>query len=123
MDPYEHNSVMREPFGKGVLVRVAGEWDFAIADLLGIALAHIESGRDVIVDLRETSFYKRVRCGGSAFETISSGAVRRLLQVTALDRLLEMSPDRRRRFESRIPGAQPDGTYDATNAALEVSYS
>ena len=98
------------------VVTLRGEWDVANRDRLRAALHGVGAESDVIVDLRDASFfdstalaeliglYKRLIAEGHHLETLmGSGNVRRLLELTSLDGLLGASADRERYLIGRLP--------------------
>ncbi len=98
------------------VVTLRGEWDVATRDRLRTALQEIGSGRDVLVDLRQASFfdstalaelialYKRLNAAGRRLEAlVGDSNMRRLLELTSLDALLGASPERARYFNEHLP--------------------
>jgi anti-anti-sigma factor len=101
--------------GIGV-VTLRGEWDVANRERLRNALQSIGTTSDVLVDLREASFfdstalaeliglYKRLNGAGRRLEAlVGESNMRRLLQLTSLDGLLGVSPERERYLIERLP--------------------
>ena len=100
------------------VVTLRGEWDVANRERLRTALHAVGTESDLIVDLRETSFfdstalaelialYKRLSSHGHRLETLMGRSnIRRLLELTSLDGLLGASPDRERYLSGRLPAA------------------
>lgn len=105
------------------VVTLRGEWDVASRERLRETFAAFGTTNDVLVDLREASFfdstalaelialYKRLNTAGRRLEALVGGSnMRRLLELTSLDRLLGVSPTRARYLIDRLPPpAWPDG--------------
>ncbi len=105
------------------VVTLRGEWDVATRERLRNALQAIGSARDVLVDLRQASFfdstalaelislYKRLNGEGRRLEAlVGDSNMRRLLELTSLDVLLGVSPERARYLIERLP--QPAWSQD-----------
>ena len=97
------------------VLTLAGEWDVACRQRLHDTLLSLGTLRDVVVDLRQASFfdssalgelisgYKRISEAGRRFETmVGSSNMRRLLEMTNLERLIGMAPDRQAEIERRL---------------------
>jgi anti-sigma B factor antagonist len=100
------------------LVTLRGEWDIAGKELLHDALLSLDTDRDVLVDLREASFFdssalgelialhRRLASQGHRVETlVGNSNMRRLLELTSLEDLLGVSPQREHYLAERIPPA------------------
>jgi anti-sigma B factor antagonist len=98
------------------VVTLRGEWDVAERDRLRNALQGIGVGNDVVVDLRAASFfdstalaelialYKRLSGAGRRLEAlVGDSNMRRLLQLTSLDGLLGVSPERAAYLNELLP--------------------
>lgn len=98
------------------VVTLRGEWDVATRQRLRNALLAIGTDRDVLVDLREASFfdstalaelialYKRLNAAERRLEAlVGESNMKRLLELTSLDGLLGVSPDRARYLLQRLP--------------------
>lgn len=98
------------------VVTLRGEWDVATRERLRNALQEIGTASDVLVDLRQASFfdstalaelialYKRLTAAGRRLEAlVGESNMRRLLELTSLDGLLGVSADRARYLTDRLP--------------------
>lgn len=98
------------------VVTLRGEWDVATRERLRSALQSVGTNDDVVVDLREASFfdstalaelialYKRLSTAGRRLEAlVGESNMRRLLELTSLDGLLGVSPERARYLTERLP--------------------
>ncbi|MBV8066484.1 MAG: STAS domain-containing protein [Candidatus Eremiobacteraeota bacterium] len=98
------------------VVTLRGEWDVASRERLRSALHAVGTERDVLVDLRQASFfdstalaelialYKRLNNAGRRVEAlVGESNMRRLLELTSLDGLLGVSPERARYLTERLP--------------------
>ncbi len=98
------------------VVTLRGEWDVANRDRLRSALQELGDSGDVIVDLRQASFfdstalaelialYKRLVGAGRRLETlVGESNMRRLLELTSLDSLLGVTPERSQYLTQRLP--------------------
>jgi anti-anti-sigma factor len=93
-----------------------GEWDVSNRERLRAACASLGNEADVLVDLREASFfdstalaelialYKRLSGEGHRLEVlVGDSNMRRLLELTSLDNLLGVSGTRARYLAQRLP--------------------
>lgn len=98
------------------VITLRGEWDVATRERLREALQGIGTANDVLVDLRQASFfdstalaelialYKRLNGAGRRLEAlVGDSNMRRLLQLTSLDALLGVSPERARYLVAGLP--------------------
>jgi anti-anti-sigma factor len=98
------------------VVTLRGEWDVATRERLRNALEGLGTDDDVLVDLREASFfdstalaelialYKRLSAAGRRLEAlVGESNMRRLLELTSLDGLLGVSRERARYLTERLP--------------------
>ncbi len=112
----EPDSIATSRFEGLAVVTLRGEWDVANRDRLRGALHAVGAESDVIVDLREASFfdstalaevialYKRLSGEGHRLETLMGGGnIRRLFELTSLDGLLGASAERERYLNERLP--------------------
>lgn len=105
------------------VITLRGEWDVATRERLREALQGIGTANDVLVDLRQASFfdstalaelialYKRLNGAGRRLEAlVGDSNMRRLLQLTSLDALLGVSPERARYLVAGLPETDwPEG--------------
>ena len=102
------------------VVTLRGEWDVANREQLRNALGELGIASNVVVDLREASFfdstalaelialYKRLNGGGRRLEALVGGSnMRRLLELTSLDGLIGVSAERANYLNERLPPAWP----------------
>jgi anti-anti-sigma factor len=102
-------------FEDAPLVTLRGEWDIACRELLHDALLKVGTDQDVLVDLREASFFdssalgeiitfqKRLANRGHRLEAlVGSSNMRRLLELTGLDEILGATPQRERYLAMRL---------------------
>src|ERR1700722_4823128 len=107
-DDYDH-AIETALFEDLHVVTLRGEWDVSTRERLRGALASVGSDRDVVVDLRDASFfdstalaelialYKRLLGQGRRLEAlVGDSNMRRLLELTSLDGLLGVSGPRAR---------------------------
>lgn len=100
------------------VITLRGEWDVATRERLRDALVALGTNDDVIVDLREASFfdstalaelialYERLSTAGHRLEAlVGESNMRRLLELTSLDGLLGVSAERARYLAERLPPA------------------
>jgi anti-anti-sigma factor len=100
------------------VVTLRGEWDIATKDRLHQALGALRTDRDVVIDLREAAFFdssalseliafqRRLADQGHRLETVVGDSnMRRLLELTNLEKLLGVSPQRERYFIDRLAAA------------------
>jgi anti-anti-sigma factor len=98
------------------VITLRGEWDVSSRERLREALTSLGSEGDVLVDLREASFfdstalaelivlYKRLAGLGRRLEAlVGESNMRRLLELTSLDNLLGVSRTRARYLMERLP--------------------
>jgi anti-anti-sigma factor len=98
------------------VLTLRGEWDVATRERLREALTSVGSEHDVLVDLRQASFfdstalaelialYKRLTGQGRRVEAlVGDSNMRRLLELTSLDGLLGVSVARARYLMDRLP--------------------
>jgi anti-anti-sigma factor len=98
------------------VITLRGEWDVANRERLRGALQELGEKGDVVVDLRQASFfdstalaeliglYKRLTGAGRRLEAlVGDSNMRRLLELTSLDGLLGASPERSRYLTERLP--------------------
>jgi anti-anti-sigma factor len=98
------------------VITLRGEWDVSNRERLREALTSHGADGDVLVDLREASFfdstalaelialYKRVTATGGRLEAlVGESNMRRLLELTSLDGLLGVSETRARYLIERLP--------------------
>ena len=113
----EHDLVISD-YEEFCVVTLRGEWDVASRERLRNALRGVGTERDVLVDLRQASFfdstalaelialYKRLNSAGRRVEAlVGESNMRRLLELTSLDGLLGVSPERARYLSERLPPA------------------
>jgi len=112
----EDEGIATSTFEGFCVVTLRGEWDVATRERLRNALLSVGSERDVLVDLRQASFfdstalaelialYKRLNAAGRRLEAlVGDSNMRRLLQLTSLDALLGVSPERARYLAAQLP--------------------
>ncbi|MFY9738944.1 MAG: STAS domain-containing protein [Candidatus Cybelea sp.] len=98
------------------MITLRGEWDISNRDRLREALNALGSEHDVIVDLREASFfdstalaelislYKGLTARQRRIEAlIGESNMRRILELTSLDALLGVSAQRARYLVEHLP--------------------
>jgi anti-anti-sigma factor len=116
MHDEETDNVVTSRFEGLAVVTLRGEWDVANRERLRNALLAVGTESDLIVDLREANFfdstalaeliavYKRLSGAGHRVEALVGGSnIRRLLELTSLDRLLGASPEREQYLNERLP--------------------
>jgi anti-anti-sigma factor len=114
----EEQGVATAAFEGCRVVTLRGEWDVGTRERLRSVLAAVGTEGDVIVDLREATFfdstalaelialYKRLNAAGRRIEAlVGESNMRRLLELTSLDSLLGVSPERARYLSERLPAA------------------
>ena len=97
-------------------LRCAASGTLPTASSLREALQALGAERDVLVDLREASFfdstalaelialYKRLNTGGRRLEALVGGSnMRRLLELTSLDGLIGVAPERAKYLNAQLP--------------------
>jgi anti-anti-sigma factor len=112
----EEQAIATSRFEGMSVVTLRGEWDVATRERLRNALLGIGTNDDVLVDLREASFfdstalaelialYKRLSSAGRRLEAlVGESNMRRLLELTSLDGLLGVSAERARYLADRLP--------------------
>ena len=109
-------SIVLGEFETARVVTLRGEWDVANREQLRETLHSLGAERDVLVDLREASFfdstalgelialYKRLNGKGHRLEALVGGSnMRRLLELTSLDALIGVAPERAQYLNDRLP--------------------
>lgn len=109
-------SIVLGDFEELRVVTLRGEWDVASREQLREALQALGTATDVLVDLREASFfdstalaelialYKRLNSQGRRLEALVGGSnMRRLLELTSLDSLIGVPADRAKYLNERLP--------------------
>jgi HptB-dependent secretion and biofilm anti anti-sigma factor len=109
-------SIVLGEFEELRVVTLRGDWDVANRQQLREALTELGTASDVLVDLREASFfdstalaelialYKRLNGGGRRLEALVGGSnMRRLLELTSLDGLIGVSAERAQYLNERLP--------------------
>ncbi len=109
-------SIVLGDFENARVVTLRGEWDVANREQLRETLHAVGAERDVLVDLREASFfdstalgelialYKRLNGKGHRLEALVGGSnMRRLLELTSLDALIGVAPERAQYLNDRLP--------------------
>ena len=116
------NGVANAAFEGASVITLRGEWDVATRERLRAALQDAGTDGDVIVDLRQATFfdstalaelislYKRLNAAGRRLEAlVGESNMRRLLELTSLDSLLGVSSERARYLSENLPRpAWPD---------------
>lgn len=120
----ENHAIASSEFEDVRVVTLRGEWDVSNRERLRDALVGLGTERDVIVDLRQASFfdstalaeliglYKRLGAQNRRLEAlVGSSNMRRLLELTSLDGLIGVAPTRAKYLEERLPAEtwQRDG--------------
>ena len=112
----EEEQAIATSFFEGIrVITLRGEWDVATRERLRDALQALGTNDDVIVDLREASFfdstalaelialYKRLSAAGRRLEAlVGESNMRRLLELTSLDGLLGVSTERAHYLTERL---------------------
>ena len=114
----DEQTIATSRFEEMSVVTLRGEWDVATRERLRAALLAIGTSDDVLIDLREASFfdstalaelialYKRLSAAGRRLEAlVGESNMRRLLELTSLDGLLGVSPERARYLAERLPAS------------------
>lgn len=114
-DEYSDFSVEVTKVEETIVVALAGEWDVYARDALHDALSSAGSASDVVIDVREASFFdssalsefvsffKRVTGRGRRFELlIGNSNIQRILDMTGLSNLFLPSADRLAFLQERI---------------------
>lgn len=112
----ENHAIASSDFEDVRVVTLRGEWDVSNRERLRDALVGLGTDRDVIVDLRQASFfdstalaeliglYKRLGAMNRRLEAlVGSSNMRRLLELTSLDGLIGVAPTRAKYLEERLP--------------------
>jgi anti-anti-sigma factor len=112
----EDQAIAISEFEGARVITLRGEWDVATREQLRRALTSLGTEGDVLVDLREASFfdstalaelialYKRLAGEGHKLEAlVGESNMRRLLELTSLDNLLGVSSTRARYLTERLP--------------------
>jgi anti-anti-sigma factor len=112
----EGEGVATSTFEDLCVITLRGEWDVATRERLREVLQGVGTANDVLVDLRQASFfdstalaelialYKRLNGAGRRLEAlVGDSNMRRLLQLTSLDALLGVSPERARYLVAGLP--------------------
>ena len=112
----EESDILTSEFEGISVVTLRGEWDVSSRERLRGALQGTGLDRDVLVDLRQASFfdstalaelialYKRLTGAGHRVEAlVGDSNMRRLLELTSLDGLLGVSPQRAVYLVERLP--------------------
>jgi anti-anti-sigma factor len=112
----EEQDIVTSTFEEVSVVTLRGEWDVATRERLRSAFTAVGTESDVLVDLREARFfdstalaelialYKRLNAAGRRLEAlVGESNMRRLLELTSLDGLLGVSPERARYLIERLP--------------------
>lgn len=101
------------------VIALRGEWDIASKAKLRDAFSSLGSERDVLVDLRQATFFdssalgelvgafKRVTRAGHRFEALVGDSMRRLFEITSLDGLLAIPSERAAYYTERLAAATP----------------
>lgn len=112
----EESGILTSDFEGVSVITLRGEWDVSTRERLRSAMQGMGTDRDVIVDLRQASFfdstalaelialYKRLTTAGHRVEAlVGDSNMRRLLELTSLDGLLGVSPQRAVYLTERLP--------------------
>ncbi len=123
----ENHAIASADFEDMRVVTLAGEWDVSNRERLRDALIGLGMERDVIVDLRQASFfdstalaeliglYKRLGARNRRLEAlVGDSNMRRLLELTSLDGLIGVAPTRAKYLEERLPVATWQREGDVT---------
>lgn len=118
MDSDENHAIASADFEDVRVITLRGEWDVSNRERLRDALVGLGTERDVIVDLRQASFfdstalaeliglYKRLGAQQRRLEAlVGDSNMRRLLELTSLDGLIGVAPTRAKYLEERLPAA------------------
>ncbi len=108
--------VVLSDFEEMRVVTLLGEWDVSNRDRLHEAFLSLGTDRDVVVDLREASFfdstalselivlYKRLTAESRRLEAlVGDSNMRRLLELTSLDALFGVSAQRAKYLREHLP--------------------
>jgi anti-anti-sigma factor len=112
----EESDILASEFEGMSVVTLRGEWDVSSRERLRTALQGMGVDRDVLVDLRQASFfdstalaelialYKRLSGAGRRVEAlVGDSNMRRLLELTSLDSLLGVTSERAAFLSERLP--------------------
>lgn len=115
----DENDILTSDFEGMSVVTLRGEWDVSSRERLRGALQGMGVERDVLVDLRQASFfdstalaelialYKRLNGTGHRVEAlVGDSNMRRLLELTSLDGLLGVSSERATYLRERLPAPE-----------------
>jgi anti-anti-sigma factor len=115
----EEQAIATSLFEGRQVITLRGEWDISNRDRLREALSALGSEHDVIVDLRDASFfdstalaelialYKGLTARERRLEAlVGESNMRRLLELTSLDGLLGVSGTRARYLMETLPRAK-----------------
>jgi anti-anti-sigma factor len=119
MHDAEEQAIATSSFEGRQVITLRGEWDISNRDRLREALSALGSENDVIVDLRDASFfdstalaelialYKGLTARERRLEAlVGESNMRRLLELTSLDGLLGVSGARARYLMESLPRAK-----------------
>src|ERR1700722_12699680 len=119
---HEEEAITTSQFEGRRVITLRGEWDLSNRDRLREALTSLGREHDVIVDLREASFfdstalaelialYKGLTAQERRLEAlVGESNMRRLLELTSLDGLLGVSGHRARYLMERLPRPEEPG--------------
>jgi anti-anti-sigma factor len=112
----EEQAIATSSFEGRRVITLRGEWDISSRERLREALTALGSEQDVIVDLREASFfdstalaelislYKGLNARERRLEAlVGESNMRRILELTSLDALLGVSGQRARYLMEHLP--------------------
>lgn len=115
----EESDILTTDFEGISVITLRGEWDVSSRERLRGALQGMGVDRDVLVDLRQASFfdstalaelialYKRLNGTGHRVEAlVGDSNMRRLLELTSLDGLLGVSSERAAYLAKRLPAPE-----------------
>lgn len=115
----DENDILTSDFEGMSVITLRGEWDVSSRERLRGALQGLGVDCDVLVDLRQASFfdstalaelialYKRLNATGHRLEAlVGDSNMRRLLELTSLDNLLGVSPERAAYLRARLPSPE-----------------
>jgi anti-anti-sigma factor len=129
----ENHAIVTSDFEEMRVVTLRGEWDVSNREQLRNALVALGSDRDVVVDLRQASFfdstalaeliglYKRLGAQNRRLEAlVGDSNMRRLLELTSLDGLIGVAGPRARYLQERLPAVtwQRDGAVPGTGGQV-----
>jgi anti-anti-sigma factor len=112
----EEQAIATSSFEGRRVITLRGDWDISNRDRLREALTELGREHDVIVDLREASFfdstalaelialYKGLTARERRLEAlVGESNMRRIMELTSLDALLGVSGQRARYLTERLP--------------------